>query len=73
MWPSVGSLVPGPIEPTTQRSRPSAAVNSSVAWRASRAPASASSPIRSVMPYSPRLARLVPNVLVVTQSAPVAR
>ena len=45
----------------------------SAASRASRAPASDSSKIRSAMPYSPRLPRLAPNVLVSTQSAPAAR
>ena len=68
-WPRVGSLVPGPIEPRTQRGR--SGVDSSAATSlAIRAPASDSSSIRSVMSYSPRLARLAPKVLVSTQSSP---
>ena len=72
MWPSVGSLVPGPMEPSTQRGRPGAAQRSAAA-RASRADASDSSVIRSAIPYSPRLVRFAPNELVVTQSAPASR
>ncbi len=71
-WPSVGSLVPGPTEPSTQRGRPSAA-NSSATSRAMRAPASESSKMRSGMSYSPRAARLAPKVLVSTQSTPTEK
>ena len=69
--PSVGSFVPGPTDPSTQRGR-SSVLHSSAASRAIRAAASASSPIRSEIPYSPRLARLAPNVLVSTASAPAS-
>jgi hypothetical protein len=47
----VGSLVPGPIEPSTQRRCPVEAVNSSATSRAIRTPASESSkiPVRDVV------------------------
>ena len=72
MWPRVGSLVPGPIEPSTQRGRAGVAQRSAAA-RAILADASDSSAIRSAIPYSPRLPRLAPNELVVTQSAPASK
>ena len=50
VWPRLGSFVPGPIEPRTQRTRPSAAPAASTRSRAMRAPAAASSVIRSSMP-----------------------
>ena len=70
MWPRVGSLVPGPIEPSTQRWRPSRAANSSAVSRAMRAPASDSSAMRSGMSYSASAAWFAPKVLVSTQSTP---
>ncbi len=73
VWPRVGSLVPGPIEPRTQRGRPSRAANSSAASRAMRAPASDSSVTRSGMSYSPRAVRFAPKVLVSTQSTPASK
>ena len=48
VWPSVGSLVPGPIEPRTKRGVPSAA-NSSATRRAIATPFSDSSRMRSAM------------------------
>ena len=51
-WPRVGSLVPGPTLPSTQRGR-SGVLYASADSRAIRAAASASSWIRSAMPYSP--------------------
>ncbi len=73
MWPRVGSLVPGPMEPSTQRCLPVRAVKSSAASRAIRAPASESSWTRSAMSYSDAAVWLAPNVLVSTQSTPTAR
>ena len=70
--PSVGSLVPGPTEPSTYRGRCGVDQRSATS-RAIRAPASDSSRMRCSMPYSPRLPRFAPNVLVSTQSAPAAR
>lgn len=72
-WPSVGSLVPGPIEPSTQRCCPVEAVNSSATSRAMRAPDSESSWMRSGMSYSPRAEALAPKVFVSTQSTPTAK
>ena len=71
-WPSVGSLVPGPTEPSTQRGR-SGVDHASAASRAIAAPARASSSMRSSIPYSARLAQLAPNVLVSTQSTPTSK
>ncbi len=71
-WPSVGSLVPGPTDPMTHRGR-SGVDQASADSRAIRAPASESSKIRSLMSYSPRLARLAPKVLVSTQSTPTSK
>src|SRR5882757_1724382 len=72
VWPRVGSLVPGPMEPSTQRGRPSVA-KSSATSRASRAPDSDSSWIRSAMSYSLAALWLAPKVLVSTQSTPTAK
>ncbi|CAM5366243.1 hypothetical protein STANM309S_04837 [Streptomyces tanashiensis] len=65
--------MPGPIEPSTQRWRPSLAPNSSATSRAIRAPASESSKIRSAISYSPAAEWLEPNVLVSTQSTPTSK
>lgn len=73
MWPSEGSLVPGPIEPRTQRWRPSLAPNSSATSRAMRAPDSDSSKIRSAISYSPAAEWFEPNVFVSTQSTPTSK
>jgi hypothetical protein len=64
--------VPGPTEPSTHRGR-RPVLAASAAERAIFAPASDSSSIRSWIPYSPRLPKLAPNVLVVMQSTPAAR
>lgn len=71
-WPSVGSFVPGPTEPSTNRGRSSVA-NSSATPRAIRADASASSSSRSTMSYSARAARLMPNEFVSTASEPASK
>ena len=71
-WPSVGSLVPGPMLPSTQRGR-SGVLKASADSRAIRAAASASSAIRSGMSYSFSAERLAPNVLVSTQSTPTSK
>lgn len=73
MWPRVGSFVPGPIEPSTHRWRPSRAPNSSAVSRAIRAPASDSSYTRSAMSYSAMAEWLAPNVFVSTQSTPAPK
>ncbi len=65
--------MPGPIEPSTQRGRPSEAVKESAASRAIRAPASDSSSILSAIPYSASAAWFAPKVLVSTQSTPTAK
>ncbi len=72
-WPRVGSFVPGPIEPRTQRGRPSAAVCASAVVRAIRAPASDSSYTWFSMPYSASAARFAPKVFVSTQSTPTEK
>lgn len=72
-WPSVGSLVPGPMEPSTQRCCPVDSVKPSATSRAILAPASESSWILPGMSYSPRAEALAPNVLVSTQSTPTAK
>ena len=59
-------------EPSTYRGRCGVDQRSATS-RAIRAPASDSSRMRCSMPYSPRLPRFAPNVLVSTQSAPAAR
>ena len=71
-WPRVGSLVPGPTLPSTQRGR-SGVLWASADSRAIRAAAYASSEIRSGMSYSFRAERLVPKVLVSTQSTPTSK
>ncbi len=71
-WPSVGSLVPGPTLPRTQRGW-SGVLYASADSRAIRAAASASSPIRSGMSYSFRADRLAPKVFVSTQSTPTSK
>lgn len=73
MWPSVGSFVPGPMEPSTQRRCPLDAVNSSATSRAIRAPDSESSKVRSEMSYSPSAVWFAPKVLVSTQSTPTSK
>ncbi len=73
MWPRVGSFVPGPMEPRTQRWRPSRAPNSSAVSRAIRAPASDSSYTRSAMSYSAIAEWLAPKVFVSTQSTPTSK
>ena len=70
--PSVGSFVPGPTDPSTNRGC-AAVLNSSASARASSAPALASSKIRSGMSYSARLARFAPNVFVSIASTPTSR
>src|SRR5258708_10114960 len=60
------------MEPSTHRVR-SRPAQASAAWRPMRATASDSSPIWSAMPYSPRVPRFAPNVLVVRQSTPASR
>ena len=60
------------MEPSTQRGR-SGVDHWSAVSRAILAPASDSSAIRPESPYSPRLLRFAPNVLVVTQSTPASR
>ncbi len=72
MWPRLGSFVPGPMLPSTNRGRSGVAM-ASAACRAILAPASASSLIRSGMSYSLKALRFAPKVLVSTQSAPAAR
>ena len=72
MWPRLGSLVPGPMLPSTNLGL-SGVLAVSAAALATRAPASASSAIRPVASYSPSAARLAPKVLVSTQSAPASR
>ena len=71
-WPSVGSLVPGPLDANTKRGR-SGVAYSSAACRAIFVPSRASSRTRSTMSYSLRLAQLVPKVLVSMTSAPASR
>ncbi|MQY11596.1 hypothetical protein SRB5_17150 [Streptomyces sp. RB5] len=73
MWPSVGSFVPGPIDPSTHRCRPSPAVHASAASRAIRAPAADSSWMRSAISYSPIAEKFAPKVFVSTQSTPAAK
>jgi hypothetical protein len=72
MWPSDGSLVPGPTEPMAHRGR------SGVEWSeatslAMRAAASLSSKVRSAMPYSERTTGKAPKVSVSMASQPTAR
>lgn len=73
MWPRVGSLVPGPMEPSTQRWRPSRPPNSSATSRAIRAPASDSSYTRSEISYSAIAEWFAPKVFVSTQSTPTSK
>ena len=63
--------MPGPTEPITNRG--CCGVDQwSADSRAIRAPACASSSIRSVMSYSARFAQLAPNVFVSTRSTPTS-
>ena len=71
-WPSDGQLGPR----ADRAEHPPRAVRRGPAvgdLAGEPAPASASSPIRSAMPYSPRFAQLAPKVLVSTQSDADAR
>ena len=72
VWPSVGSLVPGPIDPATQRGRPSA-WKSSATSRASWAASRFSGTTWSAMSYSASTIADDPNELVSTASAPASK
>ncbi len=72
MWPRLGSLVPGPTEPRTKRSRPSWA-NSAMASRASSAAPLLKAKASSPSPNSASVTGEVPKVLVSTASAPASR
>ncbi len=72
MWPSDGSLVPGPTEPMAHRGR------SGVEWPeatslAMLAAAWFSSYVRSAIPYSDRTTGKAPKVSVSMASHPTAR
>ena len=71
MWPRVGSLVPG-ADRAEHEPGPAAASNSVGGLAGQPRAGLGQLRIRSAMPYSPRSARLAPNVLVSTQSAPAA-
>jgi hypothetical protein len=65
-------LVPGPIEPTTQRGRSGVAKPEATSL-AMRAAASFSSKVFSGMPYSARTIGNDPNVAVSTASTPTSK
>src|ERR1700733_5608511 len=67
MCPSVGNLVPGPMEPATQRGR-SGVENSSRTAPASSAALRVSSRARSPRPYSARTTRVGPAEVVRAQT-----
>ena len=72
MWPRLGSLVPGPIEPATKRGRPSAAYPSATS-RAMRAAATLSSWARSATSYSASTVEKLPKLAVSTTSTPTSK
>ncbi len=71
MCPSVGNLVPGPMEPATQRGR-SGVENSSRTAQASSAARRVSSRARSASPYSASTTEVEPKVSVSTTSQPTS-
>ena len=71
MWPSVGNLVPGPMEPATQRGR-SGVENSSRTAQASSAAFRVRSRAWSANPYSASTTDVEPNVSVSTTSQPTS-
>ena len=72
IWPRVGNLVPGPIEPATKRGEVGVAY-SSATRRAILAEARANSCARSAMPYSLRTTENAPKESVSMASTPTSR